>query len=170
VLKSACGLEEVYMEAFIIAIKYIWFAVLVLSMGTAILLFIRQIRRGKECEISCGNTFKSSLVPGVSRERGIALKLVCFYILWRILSIAIIFFLKSVFIEGYTFSFSGIFSELTRWDGSHYIGLIQNGYVNIGDARFHIVFYPLFPWVSRIFYYVVGNARAAAFITSNLCM
>ena len=133
------------MEAFIIAVKYIWFAVLVLSMGTAILLFIKHIKRNARGEISVDNLACSRIMLGGAEGKGVAFKLVCFYILWRVLSVAVIFFIKSIFIEGYDFSFARMFGELTRWDGSHYIGLIQNGYVNLGDARFHIVFYPLFP-------------------------
>src|SRR5881397_702709 len=37
-----------------------------------------------------------------------------------------------------------------RWDATHYIDLAQNGYQTTGDAKYWIIFYPLFPWLIRI--------------------
>lgn len=37
-----------------------------------------------------------------------------------------------------------------RWDANHYLGLAENWYVNEGDPRFHLVFYPLYPLMVRI--------------------
>lgn len=55
-----------------------------------------------------------------------------------------------------------------RWDAPHYIGLIENWYVNEGDPRFHIVFFPLYPAICRLICLATGmSARASAFIVSN---
>ena len=37
----------------------------------------------------------------------------------------------------------------TQWDAPHYLGIAENGYVTEGDARLHIVFYPLYPYLVR---------------------
>lgn len=58
-----------------------------------------------------------------------------------------------------------------RWDAHHYLGIAENGYVNTGDARFHIVFYPLYPWAVRLIRPLfAGNTTAAALTLSNLCL
>ena len=62
-----------------------------------------------------------------------------------------------------------IFGYWVRWDAHHYIGLIQNWYVNEGDPRFHIVFYPLFPTLGRALAFIGISARASGFIVSNIC-
>lgn len=57
----------------------------------------------------------------------------------------------------------------TRWDGDHYIGLIENWYVNEGDSRLHIVFFPLYPAICRLIYLATGlSAKACAYLVSNL--
>lgn len=58
-----------------------------------------------------------------------------------------------------------------RWDANHYVGLAENWYVNEGDPRFHIVFYPLFPLVTRILGALLGGHMAvSACLVSNLCL
>ena len=57
----------------------------------------------------------------------------------------------------------------TRWDGHHYIGLIENWYVNEGDPRLHIVFFPLYPAIGRLIHLATGlSATACAYLVSNL--
>ena len=56
-----------------------------------------------------------------------------------------------------------------RWDANHYLGLAQNWYVNTGDPKFHIVFYPLYPLAVRIVQPLFGGQTAlAATVLSNL--
>lgn len=59
-------------------------------------------------------------------------------------------------------------SYWTRWDADHYVGLIQNWYMNEGDPRFHIVFFPLYPAVGRLLYFARLSATASALLVSNL--
>ncbi len=57
----------------------------------------------------------------------------------------------------------------TRWDADHYVGLIRNWYVNEGDPRYHIVFFPLYPAIGRLLHLATGlSATACAYIVSNL--
>ncbi len=58
-----------------------------------------------------------------------------------------------------------------RWDAHHYVGLAKNWYVNQGDPRFHIVFYPLYPLIVRIFScFTPGLEAAVGFIVSGVCL
>ena len=56
-----------------------------------------------------------------------------------------------------------------RTDAPHYQGIAQNWYVTEGDPRFHIVFFPLYPLLTKAFALMVGNYFAAAMVASNLC-
>src|SRR5437867_3271346 len=51
-----------------------------------------------------------------------------------------------------------------RWDATHYIDLAQNGYQTTGDAKYWIIFYPLFPWLIRIIAVVFDNYIISALI------
>lgn len=58
-----------------------------------------------------------------------------------------------------------------RWDAPHYLGIAENGYVTEGDPRFHIVFYPLYPFlVACIRWIFGGNTAVAACVLSNACL
>lgn len=56
----------------------------------------------------------------------------------------------------------------TQWDANHYIGIAENGYQNTGDARLHIVFYPLYPMLVRLLTYITRNTLVSAAIVSNV--
>ena len=56
-----------------------------------------------------------------------------------------------------------------RWDANHYLGLARDWYVNEGDPRFHLVFYPLYPLAVRAMLPLFGgSAVVAATVLSNL--
>lgn len=57
-----------------------------------------------------------------------------------------------------------------QWDAPHYIGIAENGYVNEGDARLHIVFYPLFPFLIRLINALTGDSLVSAGIIANVCL
>lgn len=62
-------------------------------------------------------------------------------------------------------------SVWVRWDARHYIGLAENWYVNEGDPRFHIVFYPLYPLLVRVLRPLFfGHTALAACALSNACL
>ena len=56
-----------------------------------------------------------------------------------------------------------------RTDAPHYQGIAQNWYVTEGDPRFHIVFFPLYPLLTKAFNFIIGNYFASALVVSNLC-
>lgn len=57
----------------------------------------------------------------------------------------------------------------TQWDASHYIGISENGYVNTGDARLHIVFYPLYPILVKGLNFLFSDSLVSAAVLSNAC-
>ena len=65
---------------------------------------------------------------------------------------------------------NGFFDSWIRWDAQHYIGLAQNWYTGdvTADARFHLVFYPLYPLLTRGFNYIfIGLAHVQHAIFSS---
>ena len=56
-----------------------------------------------------------------------------------------------------------------RTDAPHYQGIAQNWYVTEGDPRFHIVFFPLYPLLTKAVNFIIGNYFASALVVSNLC-
>ena len=61
-------------------------------------------------------------------------------------------------------SFKNWLAIWNRWDAVHYVTLAENGYQATGEARFLIVFYPLFPWLTRITALVFRNYVVSALI------
>lgn len=55
-----------------------------------------------------------------------------------------------------------------RWDASHYLGLAEKGYTAVGEGRFSIVFFPLYPWLIRAVAFVCQNYFAAALLVSGV--
>src|SRR5205807_8817046 len=65
-------------------------------------------------------------------------------------------------------SFKNWLALWNRWDAVHYVTLAENGYQATGEARFLIVFYPLFPWLTRITALVFRNYVVSALIVVAL--
>ena len=64
--------------------------------------------------------------------------------------------------------FSNFQAYVNRWDGPHYISLIENGYVTTGDDRLFVVFFPLYPMICRALGFTGLSALARALIVSNV--
>lgn len=58
----------------------------------------------------------------------------------------------------------------SQWDARHYIALAEDWYVNTGDERLKLVFYPLYPAIVRIVNMVILNVNASAYLVSNVCL
>ncbi len=55
----------------------------------------------------------------------------------------------------------------SRWDAVHYLRLAEDGYTAVGEGRFSIVFYPLYPWLIRAVAFVCQNYFTAALLVSG---
>ena len=56
-----------------------------------------------------------------------------------------------------------------RSDSPSYLGLAERWYVTEGDPRFHIVFFPFYPVMIRLFSYLTGGYFSAAMLVNVLC-
>jgi hypothetical protein len=55
-----------------------------------------------------------------------------------------------------------------RWDATHYQNIAQNGYQAIGEARFLLVFFPLYPLLVRLVAFLARDYLVSAFIVSGV--
>ncbi len=55
-----------------------------------------------------------------------------------------------------------------RWDALHYQTLAQHGYQATGDARFTLVYFPLYPWLIRLFAPVCRDYLLSAVVVSGV--
>jgi Gpi18-like mannosyltransferase len=68
----------------------------------------------------------------------------------------------------------GFFTDFqTRWykvDSVLFLNIAQNGYVNHGNDRLLIVFYPLYPLLIKLFSYIFQDLFLSGVIVSTLCL
>src|SRR5260370_6171956 len=62
----------------------------------------------------------------------------------------------------------GWLSVWNQWDSQHYQDVAQYGYVTAGDQGPWIVFFPLFPWLVRLFAILFRDYLLSAFVVSTL--
>lgn len=58
----------------------------------------------------------------------------------------------------------------SHWDARHYIALAEDWYVNTGDERLKLVFYPLYPAIVRAVNVLLRNTNFSAYLVSNACL
>ncbi|MEN6562239.1 MAG: hypothetical protein ABFD11_01705 [Christensenella sp.] len=98
------------------------------------------------------------------------LQLVLYLALFRVF-LFLLAYLISLLQAGYT---GGLFDHLDLWnqlgtDSQHYQNIAEHGYVNTGDDRLLIVFFPLYPALVRAFAAVFRNYLVSGLLVSNLC-
>jgi Gpi18-like mannosyltransferase len=62
-------------------------------------------------------------------------------------------------------SFLGIWK---RWDAIHYLKIAENGYTAVGEDRFLIVFFPLYPLAVRCVSFLTGEYLFAGFVVTGI--
>jgi len=63
-------------------------------------------------------------------------------------------------------SFLGIWQ---RWDATHYLKIAETGYTGVGDDRFLIVFFPLYPFfVNVVSFFTGGDYLLAGFLVTAI--
>ena len=97
------------------------------------------------------------------------LQLVIYLALFRLLLFALTYGLS--LLQGYS---GGLVDRLGIWnqlgtDSQHYLNIAENGYVNTGDDRLLIVFFPLYPYLVRGINFIFGNYLVSGLFVSNLC-
>jgi len=61
-----------------------------------------------------------------------------------------------------------IFGVWNRWDAEHYLNIAQLGYTAVGERRFDVAFFPLYPWLVSAFIFLTGNEVFSAFLVSGI--
>ena len=97
-------------------------------------------------------------------------QLIFYLVLFRLL-LFVLAYVLSLAEKQYT---GGILDSLGLWnqlgtDSQHYLNIAQNGYVNTGDDRLLIVFFPLYPLLVRGVNFIIDNYLVSGLIVSNLC-
>ena len=132
--------------------------------GVCLCLRLTRVMRGQES--ASGLAKEPFQTPPLWRDMALAAAAA---ILSRLLLYALAygFYRRS----GGTDSFFQSFESLwTHWDVRHYLGIARDGYTNVGDARLRLVFFPLYPAVTRVFSaFTGGNLFAAGTLVSLLC-
>jgi Gpi18-like mannosyltransferase len=77
-------------------------------------------------------------------------------------------FAASYMNEGAAPPLSIIMRQFSHWDSPHYIDIAKNGYVNEGDQRFFIVFFPFYPVLVRLITFNFDCINLSALIVSNV--
>ncbi|MGC8832347.1 MAG: hypothetical protein ACP5PQ_07190, partial [Thermoproteota archaeon] len=58
--------------------------------------------------------------------------------------------------------------QFCHWDSPHYIDIAKNWYVNVGERRFFIVFFPLYPLLIRLTTFDWQYVNLSALVVSNV--
>ena len=94
---------------------------------------------------------------------------IIFYCLISRVAIYILGILGYMLVKGEHINFLNSFSTLfVKWDGEHYPFLAENWYVNFGDKKYLLVFFPLYPMTIRLVALLVHNYIVAGFVVSNV--
>jgi len=59
-------------------------------------------------------------------------------------------------------------NQFCRWDSPHYIDIAKNWYVNVGEQRLFIVFFPLYPILIRLTTFGFQYMNLSALLVSNI--
>lgn len=73
-------------------------------------------------------------------------------------------------VDGYTFStLAERMAFWNLWDAPHYLDIARDGYVTTGRAADYIVFFPVYPYATRVANWLVpGDLLTAAFVVSGV--
>jgi Gpi18-like mannosyltransferase len=59
--------------------------------------------------------------------------------------------------------------QFNKWDAPHYVYLAQHWYTNSGDPANFIVFFPLYPLLTRLFTFSPDTVNLSALVVANAC-
>ncbi len=90
--------------------------------------------------------------------------------------IALMFLISRIIIFILPLVFNAIFSRNTSYyniwvqgDSPHYIDIAKEWYVTEGDAKFFIVFFPMYPILIKALSFITGEYFISSMLVSNLC-
>ncbi|MBR6477113.1 MAG: hypothetical protein IKS85_01575, partial [Lachnospiraceae bacterium] len=91
-------------------------------------------------------------------------------LLFRLLIYLCATIIYMMFRDGIGFSFQAFFECWAHWDSPHYLDIAEKGYANCIENGQHLflVFFPLYPWVVRLFHWICPNWQLAGMLVSTL--
>lgn len=145
----------------------VWDVVLtLLVVGTGLLLVLRWAA-------VCGAPIRVLSVPAFSGKTGCEVSArTCLKVFGAALALRLAVFLLGALIAAQLglLENSNPLDIWERWDGWHYVRLVElgyDGYIEDGQHLF-LVFYPLYVWITRLVRFVVGNTVLSGLIVSWL--
>jgi len=131
--------------------------------GVKLLMRLIAVMRGRECV--CTELPKRRFAPACALLAAAAAGLLSRLLLY-LLAFVMYRFL-AVGSEDIVRSFESLW---THWDARHYLDIAQSGYTAVGDDRFRLVFFPLYPLLVRLLSGASGaSLTASAAAISLLC-
>lgn len=118
--------------------------------------------------LAAGNRFKEAIFK--RRSVRLFLKLTLMVIISRFILFLIGYMTIVLFRDESGSFFSTLEWIWNKWDAGHLLDIAKHGYVNEGEMRFFIVFYPLYPLIVRLFAIVTRNFVFAGFLVSHLSL
>lgn len=153
-------------------------ALMTIFVGLIILKFANEITSKhdanvSEDEFSAADLLTVKLLPLKPSKRDKSMdyfRIVCFILIVRIATyiFAYITSLKMGITEDSFFgSFNKIWLDMGT-DAPHYIGIAENWYVTEGDPMYHIVFFPFFPIMIKLFSFVFRDMLLSAVMVTTV--
>ena len=138
-------------------------AILMGVCGVCLCVRLTRVMRGEESTSGLENETVRALPDG----RAMALAAAAVATRLMLYALAYAFYRRGGGADSFADSFAALW---THWDVRHYLGIARDGYTNVGDARLRLVFFPLYPAVTRVFSaFTGGNLFAAGTLVSLLC-
>ncbi len=170
-LTQMTNLSQSAIDAFALIASYLLLALFVLAAAAAVFRFVQEAR----AKVVEGT---APVSPALSRmeRRNLRAFLPVRALLWcllaavasRLVLYGVAWVADGLQNGGLREPLSQIPQLFTRADGPHYLGIADVGYQTVGDPRFHIVFFPLFPWLVRPLGYLMGDFFWASAIENTI--
>ena len=139
-------------------------AILMGVCGVCLCVRLTRVMRGEESASGLENETVRARPDGRAMALAAAAAVASRLMLY---ALAYVFYRKGGGADSFAASFEALW---THWDVRHYLGIARDGYTNVGDARLRLVFFPLYPAVTRVFSaFTGGNLFAAGTLVSLLC-
>lgn len=148
--------------------KLFMYLSIILFIATTFLIIVKVLRELELINFSI--SFKPYVKKHWESKYSIYYKLGFLCIFTR-LFIFIISYLSYMLVKNEHLDFFSSYTILyNRWDANHYLNIAQNWYVNYGDSKYLIVFFPLYPILIKLTSLVFSDTVLSSLLVSNTCL
>lgn len=132
--------------------------------------FVKSLK-GKMKEITAHKPFNKANKALKQNESLRALLIIALMVLLSRLIFYLLGYIAILLIKNENVGFLTSFQTIwNKWDSPHYISIAKDGYVNVGDARNFLVFYPLYPSLIKLVSNIIGNYYFSGILVSNISL